>query len=130
MKRLIGIIIITILLIGGGIVEEIYIRKTITRLETYAINLEEKIMANKDNINTKEINSSFDELNNFWTETETAFCYLTNFEKFRSLDESVVKLNSAIFYNDFSVATENLTLIKNYAKVLYYTLGTSLNNII
>ena len=87
-------------------------------------------MANKDNINTKEISSSFDELNNFWTETETAFCYLTNFEKFRSLDESVVKLNSAIFYNDFSVATENLTLIKNYAKVLYYTLGTSLNNII
>lgn len=130
MKRLIGIIIITILLIGGGIVEEIYIRKTITRLETYAINLEEKITANKDNINTKEINSSFDELNNFWTETETAFCYLTNFEKFRSLDESIVKLDSAIFYNDFSVATENLTLIKNYAKVLYYTLGTSLNNII
>ena len=130
MKRLIGIIIITIILIGGGIVEEICINKTITKLEFFATNLEEKINKNKDDINTEDINTSFNELDNFWKQTESVFCYLTNFEKVRSLDESVVKLKTAIFYNDFSVATENLALIKNYAKVLHYTLGVSLNNII
>ena len=130
MKRLIGIIIITIILIGGGITEEIYINKTITKLEFFATNLEEKINKNKDDINTEDINTSFNELDNFWKQTESVFCYLTNFEKVRSLDESVVKLKTAIFYNDFSVATENLALIKNYAKVLHYTLGVSLNNII
>ena len=41
MKRLIGIIIITAILIGGGIIEEIYINKTITRLEFFATNLED-----------------------------------------------------------------------------------------
>ena len=130
MKRLIGIIIITIILIGGGITEEIYINKTITKLEFFATNLEEKINKNKDDINTEDINASFNELDNFWKQTESVFCYLINFEKVRSLDESVVKLKTAIFYNDFSVATENLALIKNYAKVLHYTLGVSLNNII
>ena len=130
MKRLIGIIIITIILIGGGITEEIYINKTITRLEFFATNLEEKINKNKDDINTEDINASFNELDNFWKQTESVFCYLTNFEKIRSLDESIIKLKTAIFYNDFSVATENLALIKNYAKVLHYTLGVSLNNII
>ena len=130
MKRLIGIIIITVILIGGGIVEEVYINKTITRLEFFATNLEEKINKNKNDINTEDINASFNELDNFWKQTESVFCYLTNFEKVRSLDESVVKLKTAIFYNDFSVATENLALIKNYAKVLHYTLGVSLNNII
>ena len=130
MKRLIGIIIIAILLIAGGIAEEIYIRKTISTLDYYATNLQSKLTENEDNINTEEINTSFDELNEYWKGTETIFCYLTNFEKFRSLDESVVKLETAIKYNDFSVANENLTLIKNYTKVLYYTLGTSLNNLL
>ena len=130
MKRLIGIIIITVILIGGGIVEEVYINKTITRLEFFATNLEEKINKNKNDINTEDINASFNELDNFWKQTESVFCYLTNFEKIRSLDESIIKLKTAIFYNDFSVATENLALIKNYAKVLHYTLGVSLNNII
>ena len=130
MKRLIGIIVITRLLIGGGSLEEIYINKTITKLGDLANNLETKIMENKDNINTEDINNSFGELENFWIKTETSFCYITNFEKFRALDESVVKLKTAIFYNDFSVATENLALIKNFEKVLNYTLGISLNNII
>ena len=130
MKRLIGIIVITLLLIGGGILEEVYINKTITKLGDLANNLETKIMENKDNINTEDVNNSFGELENFWIKTETSFCYITNFEKFRALDESVVKLKTAIFYNDFSVATENLALIKNFEKVLNYTLGISLNNII
>lgn len=130
MKKLIGVIIITVLLLAGGIVEEIYVRNTISNLDYFATNLETKLRENEDNINTDEIKASFNELNEYWKQTETIFCYLTNFEKFRSLDESVVKLDTAIKYNDFSVANENLTLIKNYTKVFYFTLGMSLNNIL
>ena len=69
MKRLIGIIVITLLLIGGGILEEIYINKTITKLGDLANNLETKIMENKDNINTEDVNNSVGELENFWIKT-------------------------------------------------------------
>ena len=130
MKKLIGVLIIIVLLITGGILEEIFINKTTDKLVYYSSNLETLFKDNQENINTPEINEEFSKLKIFWDETEDVLCYITNFEKIRTLDENITKLESAIKYNDFSVASENLALIKNYKEVLHYVLGANIDNVL
>ncbi len=130
MKKLIGVLIIIALLITGGILEEIFINKTTDKLVYHSSNLETLFKDNQENINIPEINEEFSKLKIFWDETEDVLCYITNFEKIRTLDENITKLESAIKYNDFSVASENLALIKNYKEVLHYVIGTNIDNVL
>lgn len=128
MKRLIGILIILLVLVGLSVGEEILVNKTTSTLHHTSYHIERLIKANEENINCKEVRDEFDDLNTFWDKTEQLLCYIVNFEKIKPINETLHKLDGAISENDFSVAVENVETLQNYSENLKYIMGASLTN--
>jgi|GEM_PF-2640616 len=128
MKRLIGILIILLVLVGLSVGEEILVNKTTSTLHHTSYHMERLIKENEENINCKEVRDEFDDLNTFWDRTEQLLCYIVNFEKIKPINETLHKLDGAISENDFSVAIENVETLQNYSENLKYIMGASLTN--
>lgn len=130
MTRIISMIIITLLLIGCGAGEELFVRNTVKQLNAHAKTLDLLIEENEENLDTVDVKQKFNELKSFWEKTEHILTYIVNFEKIRAIGESIIKLEGAITQNDFSVAVENIKLVINYSKNLNYIMGGDISNIL
>ena len=129
MKRLISILVLIIIIIGIATTEELFIHNFITTLTTKAEVVSVEIEKNKDNLNNENISKVYNDLKNFWTKSKVGLCYFTNYEKIKTVDESFVKLSTALKNNDLSLATENIAVIKEYGDFFHYMMGFNLNNL-
>lgn len=128
MKRFIGVIAIILILAGLCIDEEIFVRKTISRLHHTSYHIEELVKENKDNIDCDRIHEEFDYIDSYWDKAEQVLCYIVNFEKIKPINETLSKLNGAISENDYSLAIENIKTLQNYSENLKYIMGASITN--
>lgn len=129
MKRIFAILFIVLIIISICVVEEITLSQTNQKLDEYSNSLSAAIIENKDNLNSEQVLSEFKKLDNFWQDTKIKLCYLTNYEKIKTMDESLIKLEASIEYNDESLAIENISLIKSYSEFLHYFMGFNFNNL-
>ena len=129
MKRLISILILLIIIIGIAIVEELFIHNFITNLTTKAEVVSVEIENSKENLKNENITKTYTDLKDFWKKSKIGLCYFTNYEKIKTVDESFVKLSTALKNNDLSLATENIAVIKEYGDFFHYMMGFNLNNL-
>ena len=129
MKRLISILIIFFLIVSIAIFEEIYVNNFINNLSSKADIVSVCIKENENNLNIDKINNNFSHLKNFWSKSKKVLSYFINYEKIKTLDESFIKLDIAIKRNDFSLASENIALIKEYSQFFEFLMGFNLNNL-
>lgn len=129
MKRLISILVLLIIIIGIAVMEEIFIHNFITNLTVKAEIVSVEIEKNKDNLNNESISSVYSDLKSFWKKSKIGLCYFTNYEKIKTIDESFVKLSTALKNNDLSLATENIAVVKEYGDFFHYMMGFNLNNL-
>ena len=129
MKRLISILIIFFLIVSIAIFEEIYVNNFINNLSSNADIVSVCIKENENNLNIDKINNNFSHLKNFWSKSKKVLSYFINYEKIKTLDESFIKLDIAIKRNDFSLASENIALIKEYSQFFEFLMGFNLNNL-
>ena len=129
MKRFIPILFLIIILISIAAFEEFYTNKFMKDLDNKAGIVLTKIEENKDNLNIETVKTSYNDLNTFWHKAKNTLCFFTNYEKIRNIDESFVKLSTAITNNDLSLATENATVIKEYSTFFEYLMGFNINNL-
>ena len=129
MKRLISILIIFFLIVSIAIFEEIYVNNFINNLSSKADIVSVCIKENENNLNIDKINNNFSHLKNFWSKSKKVLSYFINYEKIKTLDESFIKLDIAIKRNDFSLASENNALIKEYSQFFEFLMGFNLNNL-
>ena len=129
MKRLISILILLIIIIGIAIAEELFIHNFITNLTTKAEVVSVEIENSKENLKNENITKTYTDLKDFWKKSKIGLCYFTNYEKIKTVDESFVKLSTALKNNDLSLATENIAVIKEYGDFFHYMMGFNLNNL-
>lgn len=129
MKRFLSILILIIVLSGISILEEVFLHNFITNLTNKAEVVSIAIENSKDNVSNDEILKNFYDLKDFWHKSKNRLCYFTNYEKIKTVDESFVKLSTAIKNNDLSLATENIAVIKEYGDFFHYMMGFNLNNL-
>lgn len=129
MKRLISILILLIIIIGIAIAEELFIHNFITNLTTKAEVVSVEIENSKENLKNENITKTYNDLKDFWKKSKIGLCYFTNYEKIKTVDESFVKLSTALKNNDLSLATENIAVIKEYGDFFHYMMGFNLNNL-
>lgn len=129
MKRFISILIIFFLIISIATFEEIYVNNFILTLSNKADIVSVCIKENENNLNIDKINKNFSNLKNFWSKSKKVLSYFINYEKIKTLDESFIKLDIAIKRNDFSLASENIALIKEYSQFFEFLMGFNLNNL-
>lgn len=129
MKRFISILFIFLLIISIAIFEEIYVNNFIDTLSKKADVVSISIKENENDLNIKNINNNLKNLKTFWNNSKKVLSYFINYEKIKTLDESFIKLDIAIKRNDFSLASENIAIIKEYSQFFEYLMGFNLNNL-
>ena len=129
MKKFISVLIILIAVVGVCIFEEIYLNNFKKEFLEKADNVYTIISNNESNINNDNINSSCENLYNYWNNSKRNICYFANYEKIKGIDESFIKLKTAIKNNDKALAMENIAVISNTDKFFEYMVGFNINNL-
>lgn len=130
MKRAIAIGVLIAIVLTFGILEEVYVRKTVKKLYNITQEIYLSVESDEDNLNSEQNNNLAQGLYDFWIDAESVLCLLVNYESIKSISESICKLQTSLQENDLSVTYENITLLKNYSKILSNVLGFNMQNIL
>lgn len=129
MKKFFSIMVIIIILASVSIFEEIYSKHFIITLSNKAEETSSAISTNKDNIQNNDVITSYNNLKNYWNKSKIILCFFTNYEKIKAVDESIIKVETAIKYNEISLAIENISIIKEYEKIFKFMIGFNINSL-
>ena len=129
MKRNLIIVLIVLIIIAVCAIEEIVLSNINANLAHYTEELSTSITENSDNLSTFEVEEKYKNLSSFWKDAKRKLCYLTNYEKIRIMDESIIKLGASIENNDESLTIENLAIVETFSEFTYYFMGFNINNL-
>ena len=129
MKKLFAILLLFLVLVAICTFEEVYFHSFISTFTQKSTVLSESIKANEDNLNIAETKNNYDDLKKYWDDSKKKICYLANYEKIKSMDESFIKVNIALESNDKSLAYENVAIIENCKGFFNYIIGFNINNL-
>lgn len=129
MKRNLIIVLIVLLIVAVCAIEEIVLSNINANLAHYTEELSTSITENSDNLSTFEVEEKYKNLSSFWKDAKRKLCYLTNYEKIRIMDESIIKLGASIENNDESLTIENLAIVETFSEFTYYFMGFNINNL-
>ena len=129
MKRNLIIVLIVLLIVAVCAIEEIVLSNINSNLAHYTEELSTSITENSDNLSTFEVEEKYKNLSSFWKDAKRKLCYLTNYEKIRIMDESIIKLGASIVNNDESLTIENLAIVEAFSEFTYYFMGFNINNL-
>ncbi len=128
MKKAIHISIIILFLIGICITEQIlyqkYFEETTKRVEELRL-----VAETSTDINTEEIISRTNDLEDYWTKKESVLCTFINHKEIEDIGVEISKLKSAIKENEKHVFVESLNLISFYLKSYEHMIGINAQNI-
>lgn len=129
MKRNLIIVLIVLIIVAVCAIEEIVLSNINANLTHYTEELSTSITENSDNLSTFEVEEKYKDLSSFWKDAKRKLCYLTNYEKIRIMDESIIKLGASIENNDESLTIENLAIVETFSEFTYYFMGFNINNL-
>ena len=129
MKRNLIIVLIVLIIVAVCAIEEIVLSNINANLAHYTEELSTSITENSDNLSTFEVEEKYKDLSSFWKDAKRKLCYLTNYEKIRIMDESIIKLGASIENNDESLTIENLAIVETFSEFTYYFMGFNINNL-
>ncbi len=128
MKKAIHISIIILFLIGICITEQIlyqkYFEETTKRVEELRL-----VAETSTDVNTEEIISRTNDLEDYWTKKESVLCTFINHKEIEDIGVEISKLKSAIKENEKHVFVESLNLISFYLKSYEHMIGINAQNI-
>lgn len=129
MKRLVAILVLIALLCGVCVVEEIFLKETEENLTKYSTKLYSSIELNSENLNIDVVKTDLKALEEFWEKEKSKLSFFTNYDKIKTMDESLVKLKTAIVHNDKALAFENISLINAFPTFLKFFAGFNISNL-
>ena len=128
MKKAIHISIIILFLIGICITEQIlyqkYFEETTKKVEELRL-----VAETSTDVNTEDIISRTNDLENYWTKKESVLCTFINHKEIEDIGVEISKLKSAIKENEKHVFVESLSLISFYLKSYEHMIGINAQNI-
>ena len=129
MKRTFAILFILLIIVAICVAEELVLKDVNIKLNAYSSTLYDDLITNKENINKESVKNKFSTLRKFWDNEKNKLCYLTNYDKIKSMDESVSRLKYSIDNNDFSLAIDSISIVRSYSDFLHYFMGFNINNL-
>ena len=129
MKKMFAILLLFLILVAVCTFEEIYFHSFVAEFSQRSTVLSQSIKTNEDNLNVYETKQNYSSLKKYWDESKKRICFLANYEKIKSMDESFIKLNVALETNDKALAYENSAIIENCKEFFNYIIGFNINNL-
>lgn len=120
---------LAMILIAISICEELIVHDINTNLKKYSVKLHETISASSNLSESEEIQKEYKQLNEYWSNQKIKVCVFANYEKIKSIDECIYKLDAAIKNDDKSLAVENISSIEAFTHFLHYFMGFNIHNL-
>lgn len=128
MKRHIIIIVVSVILIGLMIFEQIYIRNTLNELRDQTLYLYSEIHT-QENINTEDLIFSVEKLDDYWKTKENFLCLTINHKDMEKIGEQITKLITYINQNNKEDAEYEVELLKYYVEGNEHVMIANFQNI-
>lgn len=128
MKRIITIICLFLALITLATYEVIAVDKVITKLENQVIVLNDLVKNNKDDLSVVE--TEVNKVKSDWDSNEDNLCLMFNHKDLSVITDSLTKLKSYVFNNDYDNAVAEVDLLNEYAKKNRHIMGFNMQNLL
>ncbi len=128
MKRIIVIILLSLILAGSLIYEQIFINDSVTLLKTKCQDVYDTIHQSA-NINDESIIKKVSELNDFWSNRESQLCLIINHKDMEKVGEQIVKVLTLCKQNDTKQAIYEVDLLKYYTEGYEHIIKVTFQNI-
>lgn len=128
MKRIIVIILLSLILAGSLIYEQIFINDSVTLLKTKCQDVYDTIHQSA-NINDESIIKKVSELNDFWSNRESQLCLIINHKDMEKVGEQIVKVLTLCKQNDTKQAIYEVDLLKYYTDGYEHIIKVTFQNI-
>ena len=129
MKKTLWAILITILLFGIVIWEQIYIDNSLNTLIVNVNNVDTKITSS-NNIDNDEIIELCNNLDNYWTNKEKVLCLFINHNDLSKVGEQIKKVNMLVLQNKKEECVIELDILKFYANNYSHVMKVNIQNIL
>lgn len=129
MKRLIGIIIIVVFLVGICVLEEVLINSTLKNVENMGKNLS-TLSEQSETVATPEIIELSNNLYNYWMDNEPMLCFFINYKDMGEMGNEINRLRSYSIGDIKEEFDASLNLILYYCETFNHITGFSVQNIL
>ena len=128
MKRIITIVVLFLGLITLATYEVVEVDKIINKLENQVKILNEMVVNNKDDLSV--VQNKITQVKNFWDKKEDDLCLMFNHKDLSSVTDTLTRLKSYIFNNDYDNAIAEVTLLEEYATKNRHIMGFNMQNLL
>lgn len=128
MKRIIAIVFLFLALITLATYEVVMVDKVIVKLENQVTSLSEMVKSNKEDLSVVETEISY--IKKDWDSKEDNLCLMFNHKDLSAITDSLTKLKSYIYNNDYDNAVAEVDLLNEYARKNRHIMGFNMQNLL
>ena len=128
MKKIVYVIIITILLFSVVIAEQIFVDQTLNSLDDKIDSISTKI-ARTEIIDNEDIATNCNEIDIFWTEREKILCLFINHNDLNKIGEQIKKIKVYVEQNNKENCKYELETLKFYAESYRHVFEINFQNL-
>ena len=127
-KRIIAIVFLFLALITLATYEVVMVDKVIVKLENQVTSLSEMVKSNKEDLSIVETEISY--VKKDWDSKEDNLCLMFNHKDLSAITDSLTRLKSYIYNNDYDNAVAEVDLLNEYARKNRHIMGFNMQNLL
>jgi len=127
-KRIIAIVFLFLALITLATYDVVMVDKVIVKLENQVTSLSEMVKSNKEDLSIVETEISY--IKKDWDSKEDNLCLMFNHKDLSAITDSLTKLKSYIYNNDYDNAVAEVDLLNEYARKNRHIMGFNMQNLL
>ena len=124
MKRIIAIVFLFLALITLATYEVVMVDKVIVKVTS----LSEMVKSNKEDLSIVETEISY--VKKDWDSKEDNLCLMFNHKDLSAITDSLTRLKSYIYNNDYDNAVAEVDLLNEYARKNRHIMGFNMQNLL
>jgi len=127
-KVRLAIVFLFLALITLATYEVVMVDKVIVKLENQVTSLSEMVKSNKEDLSIVETEISY--IKKDWDSKEDNLCLMFNHKDLSAITDSLTKLKSYIYNNDYDNAVAEVDLLNEYARKNRHIMGFNMQNLL
>ena len=128
-KKVLHLIIILLFLVGSCVLEEVVVNNYLNDIDTKVAYIQGYV-SGKEDINTSEILSLVQNLEDNWDKKERVLCLIVNHKDIEDIGLEISRMKSNCATNQIEDFNASLALIRFYTQAYHHVMGTNVYNVL
>jgi len=116
-RKMLIFILLSVVLIGVSIGEQIFIDNTINTMLKHIDSFETTIIENENNLDSQNVLAKFYKMENYWENRESTMAFFVDHKNISNIGQGLVRLIAALEENDYTLSKTEIYLLREVAFV-------------